>query len=82
MILTREKNNQPMVQASLLPTGRNWLEWQACKFSDLAKLIAEADADGFDAVRMVADWKRGKYEVQCQRKPQPTTERIDDETGV
>ena len=73
MILTREKTVRPMVQASLLPTGRNWLDWQVCRFSDLAALIQAADADGFDAVRMVVDWKRGKYEVQCQRKPQQPT---------
>ena len=72
MILTREKPVRPMVQASLLPTGRNWLDWQACRFSELSALIAEANAAGFDAVRMVCDWKRGKYEIQCQRKPQNT----------
>lgn len=82
MILTREKTNHPMVQPSLLPAGRNWLDWQACRFSELAALIQEADAAGFDAVRMVCDWKRGKYEIQCQRKPQPTTERIADETRI
>ena len=75
MILTREKSVRPMVQAPLLPAGRNWLDWQTCRFSDLVALIQEADAAGFDAVRMVTDWKRGKYEVQCQRKPQSTTER-------
>jgi hypothetical protein len=59
-----KQNHQPTLNGI-----HDWSKPQAIPFNELIPTIAEANAAGFEPVRMTTDRKRGEYVLSFQRKP-------------